>query len=420
MKKIALLFLLTIVSFNCSDFDDNIQLTNLEELITKDSELYLIIQSKVEEANDYEGFACIEFNYPIVLFEYNNNFVNIGSHTIDSDDTFLIFLQNLNSANSISISYPITTTLADGSLFTVNNNNELFENLDFCKKEETIEQCYDFTFSTSGKCSWKVDFDENSNNNFYLSSFEILEEGGFNFHHDSNTYNTSWVFLFIESELFVNINIEDTDSIATSWNYNWKVIHIDFSTIELVNSSNNTFKLTKVCSNAEPYVVGQTGPSGGITIYDKGEYSNGWRYIEVSANFLINNTQWGCNTSNVTSANQTIVGSGLFNTKKILKHHYESGFYSNPTACSPTSTGTVASKEAAIYEYNNYTDWFLPSDEECLLIYNNINTIVSLNDFWSATEYSTSNSNYFNTTTASIENTDKNNNSIKTILIRYF
>lgn len=53
MKKIALLFLLTIVSFNCSDFDDNIQLTNLEELITKDSELYLII-CNIPQNSDHE------------------------------------------------------------------------------------------------------------------------------------------------------------------------------------------------------------------------------------------------------------------------------------------------------------------------------------------------------------------------------
>ena len=37
-----------------------------------------------------------------------------------------------------------------------------------------------------------------------------------------------------------------------------------------------------VSAFADDYKVGDEGPAGGIIFYDKGEYSDGWRYLEAA------------------------------------------------------------------------------------------------------------------------------------------
>ncbi|MCL2181169.1 MAG: DUF1566 domain-containing protein [Treponema sp.] len=43
---------------------------------------------------------------------------------------------------------------------------------------------------------------------------------------------------------------------------------------------------------AQNYSIGDTGPAGGIIFYDKGWYSNGWRYLEASRTDVSANAVW--------------------------------------------------------------------------------------------------------------------------------
>lgn len=45
----------------------------------------------------------------------------------------------------------------------------------------------------------------------------------------------------------------------------------------------------------EDFLVGDRGPGGGFIVYDKGEYTHGWRYLEVASTDLNNGhgTPWG-------------------------------------------------------------------------------------------------------------------------------
>jgi hypothetical protein len=40
------------------------------------------------------------------------------------------------------------------------------------------------------------------------------------------------------------------------------------------------------------YTVGQTGPARGIVFYDKGNYSDDWRYLEAAPAFLETKALW--------------------------------------------------------------------------------------------------------------------------------
>lgn len=156
------------------------------------------------------------------------------------------------------------------------------------------------------------------------------------------------------------------------------------------NNGATSFNLSDIDSitynsstNTDTYALGSTGPAGGIVFYDKGTYSNGWRYLEASN--PLGQVEWGCSSMSV-SGTQDVVGAGENNTNLIVN------------AC---STPGIAAK--ICYNYTKtvngiiYDDWFLPSIDELNLyktaIVNNVsNNLEAYAYAWSSTEVSSSSS----------------------------
>jgi hypothetical protein len=117
---------------------------------------------------------------------------------------------------------------------------------------------------------------------------------------------------------------------------------------------------------AQTYKIGDTGPAGGIVFYDKGSFSDGWRYLEAApANVEINIGsetkvifEWGAKGQNVANT-MTGVGFGKQNTQVIVDRLRSLG----ETNC--------AAQVCAALDINGYKDWFLPSRDELNLMYIN-------------------------------------------------
>lgn len=108
-------------------------------------------------------------------------------------------------------------------------------------------------------------------------------------------------------------------------------------------------------SSSQAYEVGETGPAGGIVFYDKGFYSDGWRYLEYApSNFR--NVYWGP-YGLVIAGTGTEVGAGKKNTElivKVLDRRRDKG---------------LAAQVCRDFTLNGYKDWFLPSKDELNLLY---------------------------------------------------
>jgi len=115
------------------------------------------------------------------------------------------------------------------------------------------------------------------------------------------------------------------------------------------------------------YMVGDPGPSGGIIIYDKGNDSDGWRYLEAAPNDLIAATWWN-GAYIATGATQMAIGSGLDNTKTIVS--------------AQGNTGNYAAKICRDFVFGGYSDWFLSSFNEAELL-----ALIGLEgNYWTSTE----------------------------------
>jgi uncharacterized repeat protein (TIGR02543 family) len=142
---------------------------------------------------------------------------------------------------------------------------------------------------------------------------------------------------------------------------------------------------TELIANWRPYEVGETGPAGGIVFYDKGAYSDGWRYLEAApASTEWESKPWGGYGTEVGDGAQgKAVGTGAANTQAIVAE------YGNNEPDEGRSD--YAAKLCDDLDYDGFDDWFLPSRDELDLMYQNLH-LEGLGGFasaiyWSSSEY---------------------------------
>lgn len=429
MKKIILLISIISITFlisKCSDLDDSIEKANLSDVISRDSKLFNLLQKvSNNSSNPPQATACIDFIYPLRLFIYNQNLEKIDEISIIGDLAFSEFLTDFPNDQFLSISLPLQTTLADGTIFQVNSYEELKIAIDSCDKEDIILYANGvFSFQADSEaCVWTVPFNEN-NFNPYSGSLYKVENNNIAYYHLNTQTIGVWSFLFINDEFFLNINLEGNSEITQYWNKNFKVDYLSDNKIILNDTNNNLITLERKCRSQINYEVGDEGPTGGIIAYKKNTFSNGWKYIELNQENLIIE-EWGCLNSNIINAQFTSIGSGLQNTIQIANYHQNlNNYYTNPAICNILNNGTVSSRTALGLSINQKKDWHIPSAEEWEKIYINLqplNVIDFNNDvYWTSSESSATSVFCYDTNQEDIISLDKNQNNVKTKAIRYF
>jgi len=115
----------------------------------------------------------------------------------------------------------------------------------------------------------------------------------------------------------------------------------------------------KQTDSGKIYKVGDFGPAGGYVFYDKGIFSNGWRYLEAAPAETEFPAQWGAYGKDV-AGTSTSLGSGKRNTEIIVERLQLLG-----------ESGRAAQVCASL-NFDRYKDWFLPSKDELDLMYKNL------------------------------------------------
>jgi hypothetical protein len=111
-----------------------------------------------------------------------------------------------------------------------------------------------------------------------------------------------------------------------------------------------------ITQNNTSYKIGERGPAGGWIFYDKGVFSNGWRYLEAAPAETELNAEWGAYKKNI-SGISTNIGSGKRNTKTIVEYLQNIG-----------ESGKAAQLCDSLV-LDGFDDWFLPSKDELNLMY---------------------------------------------------
>jgi TolB-like protein len=153
--------------------------------------------------------------------------------------------------------------------------------------------------------------------------------------------------------------------------------------VETIANTGDRAPAVKVQGGGTPgktYNIGDFGPAGGHVFYDKGIFSNGWRYLEAApVETEVMTGQWGLNNINL-GGTGTAVGSGKRNTELIVERLRQRG-----------ESGSAAQLCVSL-NFDGFTDWFLPSKDELDLMYKNLKQrgLGNFNDtyYWTSSERS--------------------------------
>ncbi len=118
-----------------------------------------------------------------------------------------------------------------------------------------------------------------------------------------------------------------------------------------------------------PYAIGDIGPAGGKVFYDKGSFSDGWRYLEAWTTDESGYYQWKTSRT-TTGGTSTVIGTGAANTSAMA------------------GIAHPAAERARNTTYGGYDDWFLPSKDELNQMYIQLSIIGGFVGvyYWSSSE----------------------------------
>lgn len=124
------------------------------------------------------------------------------------------------------------------------------------------------------------------------------------------------------------------------------------------------------------YQIGEIGPAGGFIFYNKIDSTGGWNFLECYPNEVTTFSPWNMNINQQLNLG-TEIGTGKSNTQTIVS------FFGNST--------NYAAKFCDQLSYGGYNDWYLPSRDELIEIYqnlyaSNIGGFVNDSKYWSSSD----------------------------------
>ena len=214
------LLILCLLSLFISCDNEAVEVETTGELIPVNSELFTSLEAIAQDPVS-NGIGCIDFVYSFSIFLYDTEQNIVGLESISSDQDFLMLLNTLAEGQSISLSYPITSTLIDGTAFSINSNEELRDAIASCVDEEQ-EAFLAYCNGLLEQCVWTVDRNEQgteADNQYIDSSFEIFGDGVVQFTFEDQQILGTWVTYYIGFEPHLNINLNDPNDEGLYWNH---------------------------------------------------------------------------------------------------------------------------------------------------------------------------------------------------------
>ncbi|WP_292901139.1 hypothetical protein [Nonlabens sp.] len=203
--------------------------------VTSDSELAALAANCPDENDDDDDIECIDFQYPITASVFDTNNVLVNTVTINNDNEMYHFIEDLDETTSVTINFPISIILADGTTQTINNVQELENAIETAEDSCDEDDDYDYDDDDCDTCStsdldrvfaaclqFEVDdlkrngTDLEDNYTGYLFTFN--DDGTITVMANTTTWNGTWSASGTANDIDVIININGLPDFNNTWN----------------------------------------------------------------------------------------------------------------------------------------------------------------------------------------------------------
>lgn len=336
MKNVSILFFLVCFFFNCSKDSGS----NTNEPVT-------------------DPFATVTLVTKQPTFNFANNSLVLGG----------TLSLNLDANNSGNYSFGVCfSTTSNPTISNFVSNSFSFSNLDFdCNENSNFSFGQTFYFrafirkvqTNEVKYGNEITFVKNLDlttsivKDISVNSFKVNVNVGSDFNSNDERgicFSTS------QNPTVSNIYRQDATDGSGDFTINYYFLNATPNTTYYLRSYVKYFGRTYYGNQVSFKSCGYVGGSGGYVFYDKGEITNGWRYLESAVSkYIYNGDQnwhftWNsCNSMSFLNGLSIEIGTGKENTN-IIKSN-----------CNFTNNAAAMSNFQSL---NNQTDWFLPSINE--------------------------------------------------------
>ncbi len=245
-------------------FPITITLGDFTEIVINNKEELRALAEECREGGDDDDIECIDFVYPITLYTFDINEQQTGSVTVNSDKELRLFFKGLDENDLISIDFPVTLELYDGTRVTVNSNAELAVAIENAKDacDEDDDNDYnddDFTLerfnNLIAECPWlvrEVQRDAvNQTDQYFEYVMNFSEDGGVSVKDRlGNVLNGFWSTRITDHGVLLNLEFD----VLVDFNLEWFVYEIEEGKIKLFAEGGNKIILKSVCDvyNEDP------------------------------------------------------------------------------------------------------------------------------------------------------------------------
>lgn len=112
--------------------------------VSSDAELASLAANCPEDNELDDDIECIDFVYPITASVFNQNNEVINTIIINNDNDMYDFVDDLEDFTAVTINFPITVILSDGSQVVINSIQELQREIEMA--DDTCDEDDDFDF----------------------------------------------------------------------------------------------------------------------------------------------------------------------------------------------------------------------------------------------------------------------------------
>lgn len=214
-----------------------------------------------------DDIECLDFVYPITASLFNTVTESINTITIENDQQMHNFIDDLDDDDFdnviVTINFPISLFIYDGSQININNFNELVSAIntygDECDEDDDYDFDDDCDNCTSNQvddiltaCSdWRVDElerDDDDLEDLYSDFvFNFLTNGTLEVQSSDDTFTGTWSTSGSGNSITLTINIPDLPDFNADWNVHEIEIEFNETKIDL-EFGDDEFELKSNCN----------------------------------------------------------------------------------------------------------------------------------------------------------------------------